>query len=83
MLHFDEFFLNSLFHGILFFPSNLFPPYDACLDNKKNAGYIVENGTDEGQAKGPGKVIVFPVRHEIAAVTQGTKNNECYSAKCA
>ena len=83
MLHFDEFFLNSLFHGILFFPSNLFPPNDACLDNKKNAGYIVENGTDKGQAKGPGKVIVFPVRHEIAAVTQGTKNNECYSAKCA
>ena len=67
----------------MFLPSNLFPSNDAGLDQKKNAGNIVEDGTNKSQAKGPGKVIVFPVRHEVATVPEGTENDKCNCTECA
>ena len=78
----NNLFLNSLLHRILFLPSNLFPSNDAGLYQKKNAGNIVEDSTNKRQAKGPGKVIVFPVRHEVATVSEGTKNDERNCTKC-
>ena len=78
----NNLFLNSLLHRILFLPSNLFPSNDAGLDQKKNAGNIVEDSTNKSQAKGPGKVIVFPVRHEVATVPEGTENDKRNCTKC-
>ena len=45
--------------------------------------YIVEDSTNKSQAKGPGKVIVFPVRHEVATVSKGTENDERHCTECA
>ena len=78
----NNLFLNSLLHRILFLPSNLFPSNDAGLYQKKNSGNIVEDSTNKSQAKGPGKVIVFPVRHKVATVAKGTENDKRNCTKC-
>merc|ERR1712156_1383699 len=81
-LIFFHHFSNSLFHRVLFLPSNLFSSDDACFDKKKYSRDIVKDGTNKGEAERPRQVIVFPVRHEVTPITQCAKNDECDCTKC-
>ena len=68
--------LDPMLHRVLPLSGHLLPGDDPGLDEEKHPADVLPHDADEGQAEGPGQVIVFPIGQEVPAVGVNPEDDE-------